>query len=196
MRKWKESSCQQGSVDDGWDYYFGMQLIGFAQKKAVMAPSLKYPYKMVNWLMAPHGHSIFWQTIHKLAYSRAWRLSSRNTMPTEVYCQILCSFMHNVSSSNVHQAIQIVAASGSSLMNQILLHKIKAWGTCWITWLPYDILSEVSLQSELYWAVLGICEACLSWASCHILQIRSWEECPLCPRWAFTVLHQSNSYVV
>ena len=123
MRKWKESSHQQRSVDDGWDYYFSMQLIGISQKKAVMAPSLKYPYKMVNWLMAPHGHSIFWQTSYKLAYSRAWRLSSRNTVPTEVYCQILCSFIHNVSSSNVHQAIQIVAASGSSLMNQILLHK-------------------------------------------------------------------------
>ena len=100
-----------------------MQLIGFAQKKVVMAPSLKYPYKMVNWLMAPHSHSIFWQTIHKLAYSRAWRLSSRNTVHTKVYCQILCSFMHNVSSSNMHQAMQIVAVSGSSLMNQILLHK-------------------------------------------------------------------------
>ena len=41
-----------------------------SEKKTVMVPALKYPCKMVNLLMAQHSFSIFWQTIHKLAYSR------------------------------------------------------------------------------------------------------------------------------
>lgn len=163
-----------------------------------MVPALKYPCKMVNLLMAQHSCSIFWQTIHKLAYSRAWRLSSRNAVPTEVYCQILCSFVYNVLSSNVCQAAQIVAASASSLVNQILLHKNQSsrnsLNNVATVWYSTQSFTEVNFIEQCWGFVKHVyCElpATSSESDLERNVLYALASIPIesmC-RWVFTVLH-------